>query len=144
MKYRARGFRPWLVALALAPALVGANAPAPPAEQRVLHVAVDPEGKIALEARGVGLDEVLDALAAKRGFAVVMARGVARPPVDVDVEDASTTEAVRRVMRGRNYALVYGATDGKLRRVVVFPPREPSRPASHAPTRTIARPSYRR
>lgn len=127
----------------MAPALLGANAPSP-APDRVLHVDVEPSGKIALEARGVELDEVLDALAAKRGFAVVMARGVARPPVDVDVAAASTTEAIRRVMRGRNYALVYGATDGKLRRVIVFPPREPSRSRSHAPTRTIARPAYRR
>jgi hypothetical protein len=108
--------------LLVAPLLIAAAAPNPQSGARLLKVDVDPSGEIALEARGVELEEVLDSIAAKRGFEVVMTRGIARPPVDIGIERAPLAEVLRQLMRGRNYALVFRSRDRRLSRLIVLSP----------------------
>jgi hypothetical protein len=166
MRHRRRTLRPFLVALATAPALLGANAPSPP-PQRVLHVEVEPSGRIALEARGVELEEVLDAIAAKRGFTVVMERGDhgGEPPGDARAQLRARLRRDRRrapagdrvpatrafppgVARSRPHGRSSGVPslsralsrtrEGSGAGVARWPPTSPTTPRSAVPRRTAA------
>lgn len=83
------------------------------------------ESGVTVSATGERLETVLTRLADTEGFAVTMQEGVERPPVDVDVRDATVEQALRAVLRGRNYVIAYDHTgDGlAVSRVEVFLPR---------------------
>jgi hypothetical protein len=66
---------------------------------------------LSVRASDASLEEVLDAIAAEASIDVVMQRGVERPPVNVQIRGASLEEALRRVLRRRNYALLYRRTE---------------------------------
>lgn len=102
-----------------------------------------------VKAENAPVEEVLDALAQREGFHVVMQRGVERPPVDVDVRDASLDDVLRRVLSQRNYAIAYRDGDSTLEvsRVELFLPRPPrNAPAAKIPSlgRTIRPTAQRR
>ena len=74
-------------------------------EERRLHVVYYPP-LFSVDARGVTLAELLQAIGAKLGFGVVDAGGE-HPVLTVSVEDASLEEILRRLLRSENYAIVY-------------------------------------
>jgi hypothetical protein len=98
----------------VAPAL--ADEPKPP-----YRITESPGGTVSVEASGADLTPVLDEIAAMGGFEITMNRRIERPPVSAAIRDADVADAVRRVLRRRNYALVYG-DDGRLARVIVLSP----------------------
>lgn len=100
---------------------------------------------LTVKAEGARVEEVLDTLANREGFTVIMQRGIERPPVDVDVRDASLDEVLRRVLSQRNYAIAYREGDSALEvsRVELFLPRAPRNAPAPTLGRTI-RPTTRR
>ena len=82
---------------------------------------------LTISASGAPLEDVLQALADQEGFTFSMQRDVERSPVDVDVRDASLDNALRRILRHRNYAIAYteGADGLEVSRVEVLLPRPP-------------------
>lgn len=80
---------------------------------------------LTVSASGAPLDEVLAALASEGGFSVTMQEGIARPAVDVHVQEATLERALRAVLRGHNYVLGYEQRDDGLvvSRVEVMLPR---------------------
>jgi hypothetical protein len=84
-------------------------------------VSVLPNGRLAIEAQGADLASLLGEIAEVGDFEVMMNAAIDRPRVSTAIRDAGIEEAVRRVLRRRNYALVYG-DDGRLARVIVLSP----------------------
>ncbi|MEW6271933.1 MAG: STN domain-containing protein, partial [Thermodesulfobacteriota bacterium] len=72
------------------------------------------DGGLRVAADEARLEDVLDALAEEEGFDVVMQLGIERRPVNVDLRDVTLEEALRRVLRRRNYAIAYEETDDGL------------------------------
>jgi hypothetical protein len=99
-------------------------------------------GEIALDARGVPVGQVLDAVAEHGGFDVVMARGITRPPVNLTVPMAPIEDVLLQILRGRNYAVIYDGDRGAVSRVIVLRPSTASRSSARAarPRRNPQRP----
>jgi regulator of protease activity HflC (stomatin/prohibitin superfamily) len=91
-----------------------------------VEVSRGPDG-YSITATGAPVEDVLDALAKYESFTVTMQPGVDRPPVDAYVRDATLEEALRRVLRKRNYAIAYRETSDGLvvDRVDLLLPRTP-------------------
>jgi len=91
----------------------GATIQPPPsrAEERMLRVVSSPAG-LTVEARGVGMEEVLREIGKQLGFTVT-AKKVVYPTVEVSIKDAPPEEVLQQVLRGENYALVYRTVEGK-------------------------------
>jgi len=81
------------------------------AAESALNVDSSPSG-LTVEAHGVGVEEVLREMGEKLGFTVV-AKEAAYPVVNVSVKDATPEEALRQVLRGENYAIVYRRPEGE-------------------------------
>ena len=90
-----------------------------------LRVELNSAGEVALEAHEAPIGEALQAIADQVGFDVVIADGIARPPVNMSLASAPVDRLLHEVLRGRNYALVYDGDDGALRRVILLPPPSP-------------------
>jgi len=90
-----------------------------------------PSGEVALVAREVPITQALDAIANHVGFEVSVYSGVARPPVNLTLPMTSVGRALRELLRGRNYALVYDQDTAALRRVILLAPPN-SRPSVRA------------
>ncbi|HZR80002.1 MAG TPA: hypothetical protein VFD92_02810 [Candidatus Binatia bacterium] len=118
-----------------APAPASASPPATPDQTRPFRVDVPAPGELDVSAKGARLADVLTAMGERADFDVVMNRTVERPPVDATIEGASTEAAVRRVLRSRNYALVYRG--GRLSRVIVLTPPD-RRKAQQQPKAVLA------
>jgi type II secretory pathway component GspD/PulD (secretin) len=119
-----------------ASATVRAGAQSAPA----VRVESSTTGEIEFDARGVPIEEALQAIAAKAGFEVVIDEGIKRRPVNMAVPMASVEDVLRQILRGRNYALVHDADDASLRQVIVLPPPAVRRPAARRrPTRVRRR-----
>ena len=110
----------------------------------VLHVESNPEGEIEIEARGAAIEHVLGALASEAGFEVVMENGIVRPPVNVAASTAPVEDTLRRVLHGRNYALVYGEGGESLSQVIVLKPPSPRKPGHVSRPAGGRRPAVRR
>ncbi|HEY8514511.1 MAG TPA: hypothetical protein VIS07_03250 [Candidatus Binatia bacterium] len=65
-------------------------------------------------ADGARIEDVLQELAEKEGFEVEIQLGVERPPVDVDLQGVTLEEALRTILRRRNYAISYAETENGL------------------------------
>jgi len=94
--------------IAVAGTLVGAAVAGLPAAAGAASVEVSRgDDGLTLVAGGARLEDVLRALAAQEGFAVVMQPDLEAPLVDVSLHDASLEQALRRVLGRRNYAISY-------------------------------------
>lgn len=82
-----------------------------------------PAGELALHARGATTEQTLQALAAKVGFAVVIAGELPRRTTDLTLSLAPVEKLLHEILRGRNYALLYDGTSDALSRVIVLPQR---------------------
>lgn len=83
-----------------------------------------------VEARGVSVTEVLRAIGAKVGFAVVEA-GAPRESLTMSLKDATLETVLRQLLRAENYVLVYRSDEGgvagtRLKTIVLLGPRTPS------------------
>jgi hypothetical protein len=98
-----------------------------------LHVATNRAGEMALDARGVPIADVLQALAEEAGFEVSIAEARSRPPVNLSVPMAPVEAVLQEMLRGRNYALVYDGDD--VSQVILLPPSgaSPARSSRPAP-----------
>lgn len=67
--------------------------------------------KLSVEARGVSVTEILQAIGAKVGFAVVLA-GAPRGMVTISLKDATLDTVLRQLLRPENYVLLYGEDRG--------------------------------
>ena len=78
-----------------------------------------------VKATDARVEDVLAQIAERESFAVSMQVGLERPPVDVDVRDASLERVLRDVLRGRNYTIAYREDGDRLAvaRVEVLLPR---------------------
>jgi hypothetical protein len=124
-----------LTALAITAVLaleVGAATPTPTPLPANLRVEQGADG-LDVAAQNASLEDVLDAIAEATRIEVAIQRGIERPPVNVEMHDVSVEEALRRVLRRRNYALMYRSTeDGALEveRVSVLNPRSAPEPTA--------------
>jgi hypothetical protein len=99
----------------------------------VLQTNTNEAGEIALDARGVGIEQALNAVAEEGGFDVWIQEGVTRPPVNVTVPMLPVEDVLHEILRGRNYALIYDGDGDGVSRVMVLAPSNASR--SRAPVR---------
>lgn len=81
------------------------------AEGRTLKVVSSATG-LAVEAHGVGAEEVLREIGEQVGFTVVI-KGAARPLLNVSIKDATLEEALQEILRGENYAILYPGPKGE-------------------------------
>jgi len=97
-------------------------------------------GMLSVDAHGTDLEMVLRAIGKLSGFTVSL-EPMQRAPVDVEIESGSTEDVLHRVLRGRNYALLYGGGGERLTRVVVLSPPAPPKPVhqSFGSTRVLQR-----
>ncbi len=93
-----------------------------------LRVKASTASEIEFEARGVTIEQALNAIASEAGFEVVITPGIVRPPVNMTVSTAPVEYVLRQILRGRNYSLVYGGKHAHLRQVIVLPPQAATRP----------------
>ncbi len=70
-----------------------------------LHVSSHPP-QLSVEAQGVSLQQVLQAIGTEVGFTVVD-RGGSRAPLTLSLTDATLAEVLRQLLRGENYAILY-------------------------------------
>jgi len=81
------------------------------ADQPRLKIDYDPP-RLAVDAHGVTLPQILTEIGAKVGFTVIESAGQAPAPMDVSIEKAPVDDVLRRLLRGENHTLVYGAGSG--------------------------------
>lgn len=80
-------------------------------------------GDLILHAHGATLGSVLRSLAAIEGFDVVMNEHVPRRPVHLTAATEPLDHVLRQILRGRNYALIYGDDDAlTLEQIIVLVP----------------------
>jgi hypothetical protein len=98
----------------------------------VLRVESNTNGEIGVEAIGVSIGDALRAIGAKAGFEVVIEEGITRRPVNLALSAAPVEDVLRQILRGRNYALLYGGDEESPTEVIVLPPPALRRPAYRA------------
>ncbi len=142
-----RGVRATLLAFAGAALLwLGPSAPVTAAEGKP-RVSVVYEGRrLSVEARDVSLTEVLRAIGAKVGFAVVNA-GDAQRTVTLSLKDATLDAVLRELLRPGNYVLVYredggGKKPSRIETIVLLGPAVPGRANLDAGAREPAQSGY--
>src|SRR5262245_58589899 len=93
----------------------------------LVQVLSTPAG-LTVEAHSADVEQLLREVGAQVGF-VVVARGASYPVVDVSIKDPPLEEALRQLLRGENYTLVYRSQGeskaegtGKLGKVVLLSP----------------------
>lgn len=107
-----RGGNAALGAVAGAMLLWLGTSPPVAAAQGQLRVSVVYEAPwLFVEARGVSVTEVLRAIGAKVGFAVVEA-GAPRESLTMSLKDATLETVLRQLLRAENYVLVYRSDEG--------------------------------
>lgn len=74
--------------------------------------------QLSVEANGVSLRRLLEAIGAKVGFSV-MGYGVSDKPLTISIEKASLEEALGQILRGENHAFVYGGERGGIEKVIL-------------------------
>jgi len=85
---------------------------------------IDRQGDhLVVEAEGAAVEKVVAGLGQRAGFDVSILSGAERPPVDGRIEGETVTAVLQKVLRDRNYALVYDDSDGqRLERVLLLSP----------------------
>jgi hypothetical protein len=101
----------------------------------VLRFESRPSGEIVLDARGATVAAALDSMAASGGFEVAIDRHIPRPLLNLTVRAGSIEDALRQILRDRNYAFVYDADTEALETVIVLPPSVPRAPGRASPNR---------
>jgi hypothetical protein len=84
----------------------------------VLRVIYDAP-RLSVEARGISLRRVLEEIGTKVGFSV-MEYGDSDKPLIVSIEKASLEEALDQILRGVNYAFVYGGERRGIEKVILL------------------------
>jgi len=92
--------------------------------------AADPSFTIAREGEGLviqaddaDVEEIASALGKRLGFEVSVLTGAERPPVNGRIAGESASEILQKVLRDRNYALVYESSgEQDLSRVLILSP----------------------
>jgi hypothetical protein len=102
------------------------------AARQPLRVESSTDGDLGFVAHGVALVDVLRALAAEGGFEIVIDPTIKRPPVTLTVPVSAVEDALRNLLRGRNYSLVFDAETESVSQVFVLEPSVPGK-ASPAP-----------
>jgi len=142
-----RGARATLLAFAGAAFLrLGPSAPVTAAEEKPRVSVVYEERRLSVEARDVSLTEVLRAVGAKAGFAVVDA-GDARRTVTLSSKDATLDAVLRELLRPGNYVLVYredggGEKPSRIETIVILGPAVLGRANLDASVREPAQSGY--
>jgi type II secretory pathway component GspD/PulD (secretin) len=91
-----------------------------------LHVESNDEGELEVRARKATIRDVLHALAAEAGFAVMIDDATVRPPVTITLSMATLEYALRQILRGRNHALIYDGA--RISEVMLLAPSTAPRP----------------
>jgi hypothetical protein len=81
------------------------------ADEARLKIDYDPP-RLSVEAHGATLPQILTDIGAKVGFAVIESAGGSAAPMDVSIEKAPVDDVLRRLLRGENHTVVYGAGTG--------------------------------
>jgi hypothetical protein len=93
--------------------------PAAAAERKPdLQVIYQPP-RLSVEARGVNLRRVLEEIGTKVGFNV-MQYGVSDKPLTVSIQDASLDEVLSEILRGENFAFIYGSDVKRIEKVILL------------------------
>jgi hypothetical protein len=80
---------------------------------QALHIEYN-RGLLTLSVENVNLKHVLTAMAGETGISVWYPRGLEKP-ITTEFNDLPLQQALRRILRGMNYALVYHPSTGKKR-----------------------------
>lgn len=103
-----RGSRRLGHAVALVALAVGLGAAATPAGSAEAPFTIEREaGELVVEANQADVEDLVVGLGEQLGFDVRVLTGVERPPVSGTISGPNASEILKKVLRDRNYALVY-------------------------------------
>jgi hypothetical protein len=106
------------------------------ADEPRLKIDYDPP-RLSVDAHGVTLPRVLTEIGARVGFSVIESGGGRPEPMDVSIEKAPVDDVLRRLLRGENYTVVYGAgTGAAIDRIVLLGGPGVASPADREPLRS--------
>jgi len=113
----------WQKAVLLVSLLGGVASPrsgAPAERKNDLRITYSPP-RISVEARGISLLQVLTDISATVGFDLTD-YGVPDRDLTVSIQEATVEEAIRQLLRGENYGVVYREKDGAISKVLLLSP----------------------
>jgi hypothetical protein len=127
MRYDARMSRQSSRRMAIAGLAIALLAGVPPtlAQAESFSVESAAPGDWNVSAKGASVVDLLTELGEQAGFEVEIDPTIERPPVWATIHAASVEDAVRRILRRRSYALRFDG-DGRLSRVLVLKPADPT------------------
>lgn len=95
--------------------------------------------RVVIQADEADVEEVASALGERLGFEVSVLTGVERPPVSGRIAGESASELLQKVLRDRNYALVYESSEEPhLSRVLILSPPPENRWVPPPPSKSRA------
>jgi hypothetical protein len=109
-----------LIAVTVAYVLgLGVAFPGAAAERKTELSVIYDAPRLSVEARGVSLQRVLGEIGKKLGF-VVVDYGASDRVITFSIQDASTEEVLEQLLRGENYAVIYGGQRKEIAKVLLL------------------------
>lgn len=109
-----------LIAVTVASVLgLGVAFPGAAAERKTELSVIYDAPRLSVEARGVSLQRVLGEIGKKLGF-VVVDYGASDRVITFSIQDASTEEVLEQLLRGENYAVIYGGQRKEIAKVLLL------------------------
>jgi hypothetical protein len=109
-----------LIAVTVAYVLgLGVAFPGAAAERKTELSVIYDAPRLSVEARGVSLQRVLGEIGKKLGF-VVVDYGASDRVITFSLQDASTEEVLEQLLRGENYAVIYGGQRKEIAKVLLL------------------------
>jgi hypothetical protein len=109
-----------LIAVTVASVLgLGVAFPGAAAERKTELSVIYDAPRLSVEARGVSLQRVLGEIGKKLGF-VVVDYGASDRVITFSLQDASTEEVLEQLLRGENYAVIYGGQRKEIAKVLLL------------------------
>lgn len=71
------------------------------------------DGRLVVRAEDAAVEDVVGGLGERLGFEVNVLTSAERPPVNGKISGKTVAEVLRRLLRDRNYALLYESTDDR-------------------------------
>lgn len=109
-----------LIAVTVAYVLgLGVAFPGAAAERKTELSVIYDAPRLSVEAKGVSLQRVLGEIGKKLGF-VVVDYGASDRVITFSLQDASTEEVLEQLLRGENYAVIYGGQRKEIAKVLLL------------------------
>ena len=109
-----------LIAVTVASVLgLGVAFPGAAAERKTELSVIYDAPRLSVEARGVSLQRVLGEIGKKLGF-VVVDYGASDRVITFSIQDASAEEVLEQLLRGENYAVIYGGQRKEIAKVLLL------------------------